>query len=402
MCIRDRFSLRLQQLLRHEDLLVRMGGDEFVVLISEQFKDSRQAALQAQRLATHLLDALGEPLQVMDNEIQTSVSLGITVFPFQTADGLDDVIRQADTAMYHAKSKGRNQIRFFHEELERQARRRLKLESELRTALDEQQFEIYYQPQVSSASGLLVGAEALLRWRHPEKGLLEPAEYIQIMEDTGLIVSAGRWLLEEIVRQVKAWSSAGYCHDQMRVAVNISPSQLQIDGFGDWVEKLLERYDLSPACLIFEITETLLLPDDSACVDVMQHLERLGITFSVDDFGTGYSSLFVLQRSSIGQLKIAQQFVHDLKSATTLEDRSRSNALALIRAIVSMAKALGMGVVAEGIETPLQRKMLEQQGCDRMQGFLFSHPVKADEMSRLLDRQLTQSQPHVPPPADGR
>jgi diguanylate cyclase (GGDEF)-like protein/PAS domain S-box-containing protein len=391
------FSLRLHKLLRHEDLLVRMGGDEFVVLLSEQFRDSKQAALQAQRLATHLLDILHKPLSIMGNEIQTTVSLGITVFPFQTKDQVDDVIRQADTAMYHAKNEGRNQIRFFHEELERQARRRLTLESELRTALEQQQFEIRYQPQISARSGQIIGAEALLRWRHPEKGLLEPGEYIQIMEDTGLIVQVGGWILEHTISQVKQWESAGYCSDQLRVAINISPCQLQTNQFGESVERLLKHHGVTPNCLVFEITENLLLPDDSVCDTVLRRLKALGVTFSVDDFGTGYSSLFVLQRSSIGQIKIAQQFVQELKSAAVREDESQSNTLALVRAIISMASALGMSVVAEGIETPQQRQMLEELGCDMMQGFLFSRPVTADEMTRLLEQQFSHAQPQTHP-----
>ncbi len=397
-----KFSKRLHKLLRHEDLLVRMGGDEFVILLSEQFRDSKHAALQAQRLATHLLEPLAEPINILGNELQTTFSLGITVFPFQASDREDDVIRQADTAMYHAKSEGRHQVRFFHEELERQARRRLLLESELRTALEQRQFEIHYQPQISARSGRIVGTEALLRWRHPEKGLLGPVEFIQIMEDTGLIIPLGRWILERVVTQVKQWQTLGYCHERMQVAVNISPSQLLIDQFGESVEKLLQSQELAPGCLVFEITENLLLPDDSACDKVMRRLQALGVTLSVDDFGTGYSSLFVLQRSCIGQIKIAQQFVQELKSDAEPEDGSKANALALVHAIISMADALGMSLVAEGIETAQQRLLLEQLGCDRMQGFLFSKPVAADEMTRLLEQQFTQAPPHEPPPADGR
>jgi diguanylate cyclase (GGDEF)-like protein/PAS domain S-box-containing protein len=392
------FSIRLHKLLRQEDLLVRMGGDEFVVLLSEQFDDSKKAALQAQRLAAHLIETLDEPLNILENEIQISVSLGITVFPFQVADQVDDVIRQADTAMYHAKSQGRNLIRFFHEELEQQACLRLQMESELRLALEQQQFEMHYQPQISSSSGQIVGAEALLRWRHPERGLLAPAEYIQILEDTGLIIPVGRWVLDQVMTQAKRWETAGYCNNDLRIAVNISPSQLQIDQFTDTVEKLLQTHRLSANNLVFEVTETLLLPDDPACDTVLRRLEELGLTISVDDFGTGYSSLFVLQRSSIGQLKIALQFVQDLKGVD-LNGDSQSSALALVQAIISMAKTLGMSIIAEGIETPFQRKMLEELGCDVMQGFLFSHPVPADEMTHQLQQQFSQSPPHEPTPA---
>jgi diguanylate cyclase (GGDEF)-like protein/PAS domain S-box-containing protein len=387
------FSERLNSQLRREDLLVRMGGDEFVVLLSEQHSDTNQAALRAQRLATHLLETLDDPLRIMGNQIQATVSIGIAVFPFQPNDLVGDVIRQADTAMYQAKSEGRNQIRFFHAELEQRARQRLTLESELRTALAQQQFEIFYQPQVSSHSGRIIGAEALLRWRHPQMGLLAPSEHIRIMEETGLIVAAGHWILEQVVAQVKQWQATGVCRNQLRVAVNISPSQLQIDQFNESVEKLLKAYDLNPGCLVFEITENLLLPDDSACRAVMRRLEALGITFSVDDFGTGYSSLFVLQNSSIGQLKIAQQFIRDLDPQVIEDEVSRHNVLALIRAIISMAKALNMGVVAEGIETENQRRLLADLGCDQMQGYLFARPLPAAEMTRLLEQQFEEDPP---------
>ncbi len=385
------FSERLNGQLRREDLLVRMGGDEFVVLLSEQHSDTNQAALHAQRLATHLIDTLNDPLRIMSNLIQVTVSIGIAVFPFQPNDLVGDVIRQADTAMYQAKSEGRNQIHFFHAELEQRARQRLTLESELRSALDQQQFEIHYQPQISSRSGRIIGAEALLRWRHPEMGLLAPSEYIRIMEETGLIIATGQWILEQVVAQVKQWQAAGVCRNRLRVAVNISPSQLQIEQFSDSVEKLLKAYALNPSCLVFEITENLLLPDDSACRAVMRRLESLGVTFSVDDFGTGYSSLFVLQNSSIGQLKIAQQFVRDLEPQHNKDEESRRNVLALVNAIVSMAKALDMGVVAEGIETENQRQLLAGLGCDMMQGYLFAHPLPVDDMTRLLEEQFKEN-----------
>jgi diguanylate cyclase (GGDEF)-like protein/PAS domain S-box-containing protein len=385
------FSTRLHTQLRREDLLVRMGGDEFVVLLSEQYSDSNQAALQAQRLAFHLLETLSKPLHISDNQIQTTVSLGVTVFPFQPNDQVEDVIRQADTAMYHAKSEGRNQVHFFYEELEHRARQRLTLESELRKALELQQFEMRYQPQISSESGRIVGAEALLRWRHPERGLLEPTEYIQILEETGLIISTGRWILEQVVEQTAQWQAAGYCRSGLRVAINISPSQLQINRFDEYVGQLFKTHRLEPKYLIFEMTENLLLPNNSASDSMMRHLETLGLAFSVDDFGTGYSSLFVLQKSSIGQIKIPPPFIRDLKPTPHGDDKSQRNALALTRAIISMAKALDMSVVAEGIETEQQHQLLAELGCDLMQGYLFGHPMTADEMTRLLQQQLDSS-----------
>lgn len=385
------FALRLHNHLRREDLLARMGGDEFVVLLSEQHFDSNQSALHAQRLAAHLIDTLKQPFTVMDSRIQVTVSIGITVFPFQPGDRVDDVLRQADTAMYQAKSEGHNQVRFFHSKLEQRARRRLALESELRTALQEQQFEIYYQPQIASHSGLIVGAEALLRWHHPQKGLLTPEEYIRIMEETGLILSAGKWILQQVATQMSHWRAAGLCRPEAKIAVNISPSQLKIDRFGDSVEKLLKAHELDPSCLVFEITENLLLPEDATCRSVMQQLKALGLTFSVDDFGTGYSSLFVLQNSDIGQLKIAQQFVKELVPPSNTHARSQNSVRGLIRTIITMAKELEMNIVAEGIETEYQHQVIRELGCDVMQGYLFAHPMPADEMTRLLEQQLKEN-----------
>jgi diguanylate cyclase (GGDEF)-like protein/PAS domain S-box-containing protein len=387
------FSKRLHKQLRREDLLVRMGGDEFVLLLSEQFRDSELAALQAQRLASHLMKTLDKPLRIMGNQIQVAVSLGVTVFPFQSTDQADDVIRQADTAMYLAKSEGRKQIRFFHAELERQAHRRLNLESDLRGAMEQRQFEIHYQPQISSSSGRIVAVDALLRWRHPEKGLLDPTEFIQVMEETGLIVSVGHWILQQIMSQAAKWQASGYCPKQLRIAVNISPCQMHIDQFAESVEQLLKTHGLEPACLLFEITENLLLPDDSACYSVMRRLEALGLTFSVDDFGNGYSSLFMLQKSNICQLKIAQRFVRGLEPTANGDEQSQHNALALVHAIISMAKALDINVVAEGVKTEQQRQRLAEFGCDLMQGLLFAPPMTAEEMTRLLERQFDNTPP---------
>jgi diguanylate cyclase (GGDEF)-like protein len=387
------FTQRLRSRMRREDLLVRMGGDEFIVLIAEQQQDHNVCALHAKRLANHLFDTLEKPFQILDNLIQVTISIGITVFPFEKDDRCDDVIRQADTAMYQAKAEGRNQACFFHSKQEQRARQRLMLETEMRTALVKKQFEIYYQPQVSAVDGRIHGVEALLRWRHPDRGLLLPHQFIRTMEESGLMVPIGRWIIEQVTQQIVAWRSTGLCDERRQVALNICACQLKDEHFGDQVETIIKDRGLDPSCLVFEITETLLLPDDSTCEEVMRRLEALGLTFSVDDFGTGYSSLFSLHKSQVGQLKIAQQFVKDLYTTTSGAPKRRQ-VLPLIRAIVMMAKELGMSVVAEGVETEAQRQLLLKLGCDLMQGYLFAPPMPAAEVTELFGKNL--------PLADGR
>ena len=381
-----KFAVKLHTCIRTEDLLVRMGGDEFVILLADQEHDSNTMALHAQRMAQHLTHALTEPLDVAGNTMLVTLSIGITVFPFQPTDEVDDVIRQADTAMYQAKTDGRNLTRFFHSQLEQRARQRLSLEAELRIAIHAKQLEVYYQPQVCPIDGRIKGMEALLRWRHPSRGLVAPGEFIQVLEETGLIVSVGLWVLQQVAAQLHQWQAIKLCKDGMCVSVNISASQFQNHHFSDRVLSILNQYSIDPSCLVFEITETLLLPADTHSKTEMNRLENLGITFSVDDFGTGYSSLFVLQKSKVGQLKIAQQFVGDLNLHADADAEKHRNVLALIRAIVSMAKELNMSVVAEGVERKDQLTLLTELGCDLIQGFLYSRPLPASEMTQLLEK----------------
>jgi len=385
------FADRLRSHIRREDLLVRMGGDEFVVLLAEQDNDSQKVAFDAQRFAESMTESLIEPLKVFDHDIQVSVSVGVTVYPFQPGDVVNDIIRQADTAMYQAKRDGRNLVRFYRSNMQERAKRRMTLESELRTALTDRQFEVYYQPQVAP-DGSIKALEALLRWHHPERGLVLPGELITATEETGLIVTLGEWVLEAVTAQVKEWQSKKLLNTGTTVAVNISPKQFQVKSFGEMVERVLASYDADPAWLVFEITESMLIPDDHLFRVEFDRLARLGLTFAVDDFGTGYSSLSVLQRAPIGQLKIAGQFVREL-DATADKMAPIKNQAALIRTIISMAKELRMQVVAEGVETEYQRMALEALGCDLMQGFLFSPAVCKNDMTKLLLKGETAKSP---------
>ncbi len=379
-----KFAERLRKYMRREDLLVRMGGDEFVILLSEQDTSSRAMASKAQHFAKHIIEPLIEPFTVLGHDIQMSVSVGITVYPFQPNDGVHDVVRQADTAMYQAKGSGHNQLRFFQPAMQEEVRRKLELETELRVACAEKQFEVHYQPQVTP-DGRIRAVEALLRWQHPKRGLVLPSEFIPTAEETGLILPLGDLVLEQVSAQIAEWCALGLLAADTEIAVNVSSRQLQSKRFSTRVEEIFARHQTEPKRLVLEITESLLLPDDHVCHAVLEQLAQLGLCFSVDDFGTGYSSLAVLRKAPVGQIKIDREFVLNLDVETT-EKASTRRDLALVRAITCMAKDLGMTIVVEGVETEQQRRVFAKLGCDLMQGWLFSPAVPVGEMTRLFER----------------
>ncbi len=375
-----KFADRLRDSIRKEDLLVRMGGDEFVILLSEQSPDRGQAGLSGQRLAQHLIEKLDHPLKIAKHHIKATASIGITIFPFHGKDNVVDVIREADTAMYQAKNLGRNQSAFFHSEMQEKADMRLTLESELRTALEQEQFELYYQPQVDT-QGSIRAIEALLRWQHPTKGIVLPDEYIHIMEETGMIDPLGAWVLDSACKQLGDWIDNDLLQAKTTMAINVSAKQFQINHLSETVKNALRKHKIPSSRLVLEITESLLLPNDSYIRNELEHIAQLGISLSIDDFGTGFSSLSILQNAPIDQLKIDRRFVSNLE-----QDKQDT---ALVRAIISMAKELNMEVVAEGVETEGQRSTLEALNCDMLQGFLISHPLPADEMTQLLQTLST-------------
>jgi diguanylate cyclase (GGDEF)-like protein len=372
------FANRLRESIRKEDLLVRMGGDEFVILLAEQSPDRGQAGLNGQRFAQQLHEKLEHPMEIAEHHIKVTGSIGITIFPFHDNDGVMDVIREADTAMYQAKNMGRNQAAFFHSDMQERANLRLIMESELRTALEENQFELYYQPQVD-IQGRICAIEALLRWQHPTNGLRFPDEFIQIMEETGLIDPLGDWVLDTACKQLCDWISSGILHGKTALAINVSAKQFQVNHISEKVRRILKNNKIPSSKVILEITESLLLPENSSIQHEIENLAELGVSLSIDDFGTGFSSLSVLQRAPIDQLKIDRRFVNNLEHD--------SQDTALVRTIISMAKELNMEVVAEGVETEEQRNALGLLNCDILQGFLISHPLPADEMTRLLSEQ---------------
>jgi diguanylate cyclase (GGDEF)-like protein len=372
------FADRLRETMRKEDLLVRMGGDEFVILLADQNEDKGQAALNGHRLAQHLITTLGHTLIIAGHHIKLTVSIGITTYPFQPGDTVNDIIREADTAMYQAKNRGRNQAVFFHAEMQQRANNRLTLETELRTAIEKKQFELYYQPQVD-INGKLRALEALVRWNHPDRGVVEPGEFIAIMEETGLIGLLGEWVLDKACEQMQEWIEQGLLDNEATMAVNVSAKQFQTGHLSEKLKSLLRQHDLPPYRLLLEITESLLLPDDYEIQKELHHIAQLGVMLAIDDFGTGFSSLSVLQTAPISQVKVDRRFINNL-------DQS-SQDTALVRAIISLAREMNMEVVAEGVEIEEQHTALKKLECDLLQGFLFSRPLPADEMTRLLQAQ---------------
>jgi diguanylate cyclase (GGDEF)-like protein/PAS domain S-box-containing protein len=378
------FTERLRNHIRREDLLVRMGGDEFVVLLAEHHSDKQFMAVAAQKFAEHVRDSLVDPISIDTHLFQLTLSMGIGVFPFQDNDTVDDVIRQADTAMYQAKNDGRGLVRFFHRNMQESARERMTLEAELRVALHEEQFELFYQPQMD-AEGNLYAVEVLLRWWHPYRGIVMPDDFIHVAEENGMIVALGEWVLESTVRQIVEWRKQKLIDCDFKFSVNISAKQLEFEGFVDKVDEIFRKHDFEPKCLIFEITESLLLPSDDVTQESLERLSKLGVTFGIDDFGKGYSSLAVMQTAPISQLKIDKGFVEDLVWEDNAEDQAALEAkYALVNAILSLGKALNLEVVAEGVENRDQLRILQYLGCKYMQGYYLSEALPAHKIIQLF------------------
>ncbi|MDR2550684.1 MAG: EAL domain-containing protein [Desulfobulbus sp.] len=362
-------SRRLKGQLRASDTLARQGGDEFLVLLPE-IGTAEDAGL----IATRLLECLRVPFFHENIEYYVSASIGVTIAPDDGAN-IDDLIKNADIAMYRAKKQGRDSYQFFTSELDSHMLRRFYLESNLRKSIELEEFELYYQPQVSGATGRIVGAEALVRWRH-EGMLVSPAEFIPLAEESGLILALGNWVLRTAVRQVKAWQDAGY---ELNVSVNISSRQFASQQLPIVLRDVLVDTGLKPGRIYFELTESILMDDVGRAQRLLEELRPLGGKFYLDDFGTGYSSLSYLKRLALDGLKIDRAFIHDL------EDDAGSRAIAA--AIVSLAETLGLTVVAEGIETEAQLAILRGMSKNMLiQGYLASPPVPVEQMTSLLAR----------------
>ncbi|MFJ3483409.1 EAL domain-containing protein [Pseudomonas sp. NPDC090202] len=358
-------ALRLLECVAEDDTVARMGGDEFTLLL--QPGATQQAALtRAIHVAEQILASLVKPFVLEGREFFVTASIGIALSP-QDGHELSQLMKNADTAMYHAKERGKNNFQFYQADMNASALERLELESDLRHALEQEEFTLYYQPQFSGDGKRLTGTEALLRWRHPRRGLVPPGDFIPVLEELGLVVEVGEWVLKEACRQLREWHLAKV--RVPKVSVNISARQFSDGQLGMRIANILKETGLPPACLELELTESILMREVSEAMQILDSLKRLGLSIAVDDFGTGYSSLNYLKQFPIDVLKIDRTFVDGLPSGE--QDAQ------IARAIIAMAHSLNLAVIAEGVETHEQLEFLREHGCDEVQGYLFGRPMPA-------------------------
>jgi diguanylate cyclase (GGDEF)-like protein/PAS domain S-box-containing protein len=365
---------RLPACVRHSDTVSRQGGDEFVILLS-QLTHPQDAAVIAEKI----LAILGVPHQIERHTLYATVSIGVATFPDDGLDA-DTLLKNADFAMYQAKENGRNCYQFFKPELNAKAAQRQSVENGLRLALERKAFVLHYQPKFDLQTGGITAVEALVRWRHPLRGVLLPAEFMSVAEESGLIVPMGKWVLQEACRQAKAWQDAGL--KGIRMAVNVSAVELRAKDFVQGVRAILQETGCDPSCIELELTETFLLQGPDSTVLVLETLKTLGVHFALDDFGTGYSSLSYMRRFPIDTLKIDQSFMRDVVSD--------SDNASIVQAVISMGKSLHLRVVAEGVETGAQLHFLQEHACPEGQGYFLARPAAAKQVTRLLEMDSTE------------
>lgn len=369
------FAERLERALRPVDTLARFGGDEFAILLS-----GMTDATDAVRVAQRIQDELTQPFMLDKNSASATASIGIALSS-SGYDRADDILRDADIAMYRAKENGKARYELFDQGMHARAVSRLQLESDLRQAIENKEFSVYYQPIVALPTGRLAGFEALVRWNHPRRGLVHPGDFIPVAEETGLIVPIGQWVLNEACAQVRQWQLDSPSHRALSLSVNLSARQVAQPNLLDRIKEALETSRLSPHHLKLEITESVVMENAEAAALMFKQLRSLGVQLSIDDFGTGYSSLSYLHRFPLNYLKIDRSFVSRL---TTDNDN------AIVRTISTLARNLGMEVIAEGIETEEQYRELKMLGCEYGQGYLFSRPVNNDGVQRLLEQDANR------------
>ncbi|MEP6548432.1 MAG: EAL domain-containing protein [Gammaproteobacteria bacterium] len=363
---------RLLSCVRATDTVSRQGGDEFVILLSEVAH-----ADDALASADKMLLAVSRPFRIDEHDVHVSASIGLVIYPDDGVDA-DELLKHADFAMYHAKDCGRGNYQFFKPEMNAKAAARQAVQNDLRNALEREEFELRYQPIVNLRSSTIVGAEALIRWNHPERGLIEPSEFIPVAEECGLIVTIGRWVLRHACFQVRAWRDAGLLLG--RIAVNVSAIELRDKNYVASVREILLQTGFEASGLELEVTETALLQDADSAATILRSLKVMGAYIALDDFGTGYSSLSHLKRFPIDTLKIDHSFIRDLTAD--------SNDASIVRAVISMGRSLRMRVVAEGVETLAQCKYLRRYSCPEAQGFYFNRPLSALEFARVLEQSV--------------
>jgi diguanylate cyclase (GGDEF)-like protein len=359
---------RISHAVRAVDTTARLGGDEFVILVAGPVTQA-----EAVEIGKRAIQLMEPPMRLLGIDVHISPSIGVAFFP---RDGVtvDTLIARADAAMYSAKERGRNNVQCYAEGMNSVTQERVKLESELHQALRSGQFELHYQPKVDTSSGRVNSAEALIRWRHPQRGLVPPGDFIAIADECGLIDAIGEWVLLEACRQAKAWQSEGL--RPLRVAVNLAPSQFRLVNLVDQIRRALEAAALEPQFLEVELTESAVMSDAEESIRILEAISRMGVLVSVDDFGTGYSSMSYLRRFPIDKLKIDRCFIEEMTRRP--EDAS------IVRAIISLAHSLHLKVIAEGVETPEQLALLAELGCDQYQGFHFSPALLPERFAALL------------------
>lgn len=360
---------RLRTCVRQSDTVARLGGDEFTLLLVN-FADTRSLDF----LARKIIGRLAEPFTISERTLYVTTSIGISLFPDDSRD-VDEMIRNSDTAMYNAKEKGKNRVEYFSKEMNARAVKRLDLETSLREALKEEQFVLYFQPQIDIASGRVSGCEALIRWNHPRHGVVSPAEFIGLAEETGLIIPIGEWALRMSCEQMRWWQQRGM--PSFRMGVNVSGRQLWGAEIVRVISEILDTSGLDPSLLDIEVTESTLMHNTDESVKILYAIKSLGVSLSIDDFGTGYSSLSHLKLFPLDKLKIDQSFIRNVK--TDADDE------AIVRAIIAVGNHMRMKVLAEGVETAEQLEFLRTNGCHEVQGYYYSKPLTANSFSQFLE-----------------
>ncbi|MFJ5446017.1 EAL domain-containing protein [Methylobacillus methanolivorans] len=350
---------RLVRCVAQEGMVARLGGDEFVLVLDGELVSQRVG-----KMAEQVLQRLAQPYLIEGYELHSSSSIGIGIYPHDGSDA-HSLLKNVDTAMYEAKSSGKNNFKFFTEKMREEINERLHMENHLRQALLREEFELHYQPQIEIASGRMIGMEALVRWNHPEWGMVYPDKFIRVAEDTNLIIPLGEWVLKEACRQISQWSQQGL--DQVCISVNISARQLKSRHLFSLIDELIATYNIKPGMLELEITESAAMDDPEQTIPRMKKLRNKGVALAIDDFGTGYSSLSYLKLLPLTRLKIDRSFVKDIETDP--------NDAAICAATIALARILGLGLVAEGVETEAQLEYLRAQGCDSAQGYYFSRPL---------------------------
>ncbi len=360
---------RLKHTVREEDSIARLGGDEFVVLVRGANESKDLASI-----ANKILAQISKPIVLDNTEIVVTSSIGISTYPVDGTDA-DSLLKNADAAMYRAKASGRNQFQFFTAEMNAQAQDRLLLESDMRRGIEADEFILHYQPQVDLASNKIIGCEALVRWQHPSRGRISPDLFIPVAEESGLIKELGLWVLKQACSQQVEWCKQGL--PKLRMAVNISSRQFLCQNLIAQIEKIIEQTNIDPSYLELELTEGCILENVENNINILHHLNNIGVSLAIDDFGTGYSSMAYLKRFPIDKLKIDQSFIHDLE--TDPDD------VAIVKAIIWLGQSLELKIIAEGVETEEQLNFLKSNGCDEFQGFYFSRPIAAVDFIKLFE-----------------